>query len=150
MKKAKTKQLVLKKSYSRVYENQVTKAEKMLSNRKRISKCIRKARSFVERMHNLPKFDACSRNICNLCDLLADFVEGIYQNAPLATIVSVLGGLLYLVLPFDVIPDIPFIGWFDDAAVLAFVVAAVQNDVKEYLDWKAQYPIVDAEEITAY
>ena len=55
----------------------------------------------------------------------------------MSTIVALLAGLLYLVLPVDVIADFfPAVGWVDDAAVLAFVMAAEQSDVKEYLSWK--------------
>lgn len=150
MKKTESKQITLKKSYSKAYEKQVSKAEKMLNNRKKISKKIRKARDIFERLHNIPKFDALSKNICSLCDLLSDYVDGIYQKAPLSTIIAVLGGLLYLVLPIDVLADfIPFLGWLDDAAVLAFVIAAEQNDVKEYLTWKTQQTIIDVEPIPA-
>jgi uncharacterized membrane protein YkvA (DUF1232 family) len=39
----------------------------------------------------------------------------------------ILGGLAYFVLPFDGIPDfLPLIGFTDDAAVIAAVVAAVR------------------------
>ena len=149
MKKAKSQQRALRKSYSRAYERQVNKAEKMIANRKKISKTIRKARDIFERLHNIPKFDALSKNICSLCDLLADYVEGIYKKAPLSTIAAILGGLLYLVLPIDVLADfIPVLGWLDDAAILAFVVAAEQNDVKEYLTWKSQQNLIDDEEVT--
>ena len=44
MKNAEGRQIALKKSYYRVYEKQVGKAEKMLVNRKKISKSIQKAR----------------------------------------------------------------------------------------------------------
>ena len=148
MKKTESKQIVLNERYSRHYEKQKNKAQKTLANRKKISKYIRKARKFIERLHNLPKFEAFSNNICNLCDLLSDYIEGIYEKAPIATIIAVLGGLIYLVWPFDAIPDIPFIGWVDDAAVLSFIVAAEQNDVREYLGWKSQHSVIDVDEIT--
>lgn len=85
----------------------------------------------------MPKWESLALNICNLCDLLSDYCDGIYPNIPLATIVAIIGGLLYVVLPIDALPDIfPIVGWADDAAVLAFVVAAERNDVNEYLNWK--------------
>ena len=151
MKNAEGRQIALKKSYYRVYEKQVGKAERMLVNRKKISKSIQKARNIVERLHNIHKLAALSKNICDLCDLLSDYVEGIYQKAPISTIVAVLAGLLYLVLPIDVLPDVfPVFGWIDDAAVLAFVMAAEQNDVNEYLAWKARQTIIDAETVIAF
>lgn len=44
----------------------------------------------------------------------------------------VLGGLAYFVMPFDGIPDIlPFIGFSDDAAVIAAVIAAIRMNMKD-------------------
>ena len=127
----------LKKRYRQVYDKCVDKARKMLPNRHKISKALRKARKIFERLHNTPRFDTFSDNICNFCDLLSDYFEGIYKNLPLSTIVAVLAGVLYLVLPFDVLADyIPVLGWIDDMAVLGFIVKAEQNDIKEYLSWK--------------
>ena len=143
------KQVALSKNRKRFYDKCVVRAEKMLPNKKKICKTIRKARNIFERLHNIPRCDALCKNICSFCDLLADYFEGIYQNLPLSTIVAILGGLLYLVLPIDVLADfIPVLGWLDDAAVLAFVVAAEQNDVKEYLAWKAKHAIIDTEKIS--
>ena len=89
-------------------------------------------------MHNIPRFETLSKQICNLCDLLSDYLDGTYTNLPTATIIALIGGLLYLVLPIDAIADfIPWFGLLDDAAVLGFVIAAEQNDVNEYLEWKS-------------
>lgn len=44
-----------------------------------------------------------------------------------------------MVLPIDAVADfLPVVGWLDDATVLAFIVAAEYNDVREYLTWKEE------------
>ena len=127
----------LKKGYMRVYNKCAAKANSILNSKKKTSAYVRKARKIFERLHNLPRFESFSKNICNFCDLLSDYFDGLYENLPLSTIVAILAGLLYLVLPLDCLADfIPLIGWLDDAAVLGFVVLAEQNDVNEYLAWK--------------
>ena len=137
----------LAKSHQRIYKKCVSKADKIVNNKKKIAKLIRKARNIFSKLHNLPKCDALARNICSFCDLLSDYFDGIYKNLPLSTIVALLAGIIYLVSPFDAIVDyFPAIGWIDDAAVLGFVIAAEQNDIREYLQWKENHSIVDAEE----
>ena len=130
-------QLVLSKPRARLYRKCVEKARKILDNRNKVGKILRKARKILEKFRFVPKLKGPAGHICDFCDLLADYFEGHYPNLPMSTIVALLAGLLYLVLPFDVIADFfPAVGWVDDAAVLAFVMAAEQNDVKEYKAWK--------------
>lgn len=140
----KDKKNTLEKRYKKFYDKCLSKAEKMRPNKKKISNVLKKARKIFERLHNIPRCEALTKNICYFCDLLSDYFAGIYQELPLSTIVAVLAGLLYVVSPIDAFPDvIPVLGWIDDAAVLAFVVAAEQGDVEEYLNWKKQQVIND-------
>ena len=108
-----------------------------MPDKSKISNKIRKARKIFERLHNIPRCDDLSKNICNLCDLISDYLDGTYTNLPLATILASVAGILYLVLPIDALADfIPVLGWLDDAAVLGFVIATEQKDINEYLEWK--------------
>ena len=45
---------------------------------------------------------------------------------------AIAGGLGYLILPADFIPDIfPLIGWLDDATVVAGVITAIRSRIKD-------------------
>src|SRR5437588_10862788 len=55
-----------------------------------------------------------------LVALLRDYANRTYHEAPFGAVAAIATAILYLVSPFDVIPDfIPVIGYMDDAAVLA-------------------------------
>lgn len=72
-----------------------------------------------------------------LVAMLRDYVGGRYREVPIGAIAAVAAAILYLVSPFDVIPDfIPVIGYMDDAAVLALCLRMVRNDLVKYGDWK--------------
>lgn len=138
-------QLALSKPRARLYHRCVERARKILGNKQKVGKTIRKARKIVDKFRFVPKLKTAAGHICDFCDLLADYFEGHYPNLSMSTIVALLAGLLYLVLPVDVIADFfPAVGWVDDAAVLAFVMAAEQSDVKEYLSWKKKQKFGDA------
>ena len=127
----------LKKRYKKFYEKYKAKGQALIPDRKRISNIIRKTRSKIEKLKNIPKFKKLSMQLCDLCDMVSDYLDGDYENFPLATVVALLGGLIYLTVPFDAIVDfIPFLGFIDDAAVIAFVVNSEQYDVNKYLEWK--------------
>ncbi|MDI3281627.1 MAG: DUF1232 domain-containing protein [Bacillota bacterium] len=45
----------------------------------------------------------------------------------------VLGGLLYVLLPLDLVPDLfPLLGWLDDAAVVALVWSFLSQELQRY------------------
>ena len=69
--------------------------------------------------------------------MLKDFFTRVYTEIPMGTIMAIVGSLLYLICPLDVIPDaIPVIGFLDDAAVLAACLKAVKIDIEKYKVFK--------------
>jgi uncharacterized membrane protein YkvA (DUF1232 family) len=72
--------------------------------------------------------------------VIKDYANGSYRKIPWATIAAIVGTLVYIVSPIDLIPDfIPGIGLLDDAAVLAFCLKAVHSDLQNYKTWKESH-----------
>jgi len=70
-------------------------------------------------------------------ELLADFLSGRYREVPWYTVAAVAAALLYVLNPFDVIPDfIPVVGQVDDALVITFCLALIEEDLNRYREWK--------------
>lgn len=71
--------------------------------------------------------------------MLNDYRKGTYSNVPWFTIAAIAFTFLYLLNPFDLIPDfIPGIGYIDDFAVFAFSLRFIETDLHKYLDWKLE------------
>ncbi len=50
------------------------------------------------------------------------------------------GGLIYLVSPLDLIPDVlPLLGFVDDAAVLFWIVRQVRRDLDDFRAWEREW-----------
>ena len=65
-------------------------------------------------------------------DLLAAYYCAFDRNTPLQIKAALLGALAYFVLPFDFIPDmLPFVGYTDDAAVLAAAIKLVSSNITD-------------------
>jgi uncharacterized membrane protein YkvA (DUF1232 family) len=70
--------------------------------------------------------------------LIKDSYNGRY-DVSWSTVALLAAALLYVVLPADAIPDFfPFIGFTDDAAVMALVFQQVSSEIADYERWKAR------------
>lgn len=72
-----------------------------------------------------------------LLSMTKDYATGTYRGLPRSTVLAVAFGLLYVLNPFDLMPDfIPGIGYLDDMSMLALVIGSVRKDVAEYARWR--------------
>ena len=73
-----------------------------------------------------------------LLRLLRAYVKGDYRDVPLKSLILIIAGVLYFLMPFDIVPDfIVGVGFIDDAAVLAWVVSTVKTVLDEFMRWEA-------------
>ena len=69
--------------------------------------------------------------------MLGDVFTGKYKKVPVGTIAAIVGTLLYVLMPQDLIPDyIPGIGYVDDATILGLCLNFTRYDVEEYKKFK--------------
>ncbi|AFL80104.1 hypothetical protein Aeqsu_0594 [Aequorivita sublithincola DSM 14238] len=69
--------------------------------------------------------------------MLKDVKKGSYKTVPWFTIASIAVALLYVLNPFDLVPDfIPGVGYIDDLAVLSISMGWIETDLHKYLDWR--------------
>ena len=72
-----------------------------------------------------------------LIEMVRDYFSGTYKDIPWTSVAAMAFGIVYVVNPFDLVPDfIPFAGYVDDIAVVALVVAAVQLDLRKYCEFR--------------
>jgi uncharacterized membrane protein YkvA (DUF1232 family) len=83
-----------------------------------------------------PALKQILENLKNLYGLFVDSVKGKYNLHP--AIIGIIGaGLLYFIIPLDLIPDyIPIVGLLDDYAVLSAIINSLQTELTEYCEWK--------------
>lgn len=72
-----------------------------------------------------------------LMAIVKDYWSGAYRNIPYGSIASIVFTLIYVLNPFDLVPDmLPLIGQLDDVAVLGACLILVEQDLHKYRDWK--------------
>ncbi len=95
----------------------------------------------AEKIQSLAKrggpLDALFDDIRTLIAMVRDYASGAYREIPFGTIAAIVGALLYVLSPIDLIPDfIPGVGFIDDAAVVATCLRLVAYDIQKYRETK--------------
>ena len=94
--------------------------------------------STLDKINDVSVLAGLLDNIRTAYDMVSDSVTGKYKGVSKATLALLAGGLAYLALPIDLVPDfIPVAGWIDDAAVLGWIFARCADEFKKYKSLKS-------------
>jgi len=113
------------------FENAKRKAEELINSSARLNQLLQealnKARIQKQRIRKVWE------ELLQLIELVSAYAKGEYRNIPWKAIVYAIAAIIYFVNPFDVIPDFIFgIGFLDDAAVIAFVINAIREEIERF------------------
>lgn len=76
-----------------------------------------------------------------LASMIRDSFSGEYKEVPWTTMAMIAFATIYVINPFDLIPDfIPVVGWTDDISVVLLVFAAIGHDLEKYCISKGRNP----------
>ena len=79
------------------------------------------------------------RDVQVLVRLVRAWARGDYRDVSKGTIALILGALVYFLTPIDAIIDgLPFAGYLDDAAILAWVISEVRGEIEAFKTWEAK------------
>lgn len=113
-----------KEETEHISENDVDEA---LDNKKKVENKILNSQI-------LEKYAETARTMFHM---LNDYRKGNYNEAPWFSIAAATFTLLYILNPFDLIPDfIPVVGYIDDLSVLTIALSFMQTDLHNYLKWR--------------
>ena len=74
-----------------------------------------------------------------LVRLMNAWVRADYREVPRASIVLAIAGILYFVVPSDLVPDfILAVGFLDDVAVISWVARELHKELEAFRTWEAQ------------
>jgi uncharacterized membrane protein YkvA (DUF1232 family) len=105
-----------------------------------VSGVLDKEEEILGKAHGpLEKF---AQTIKLLFSVIKDYANGNYKKIPWTTIAAIIGSLLYVFSPIDLVPDfIPVLGLMDDAAVLGMCLAGIERDLEKYKIWKKRHSV---------
>ena len=118
-----------RKNYNRMLHFLKGRSYSQYVNDRSFSRKIRKASGALT---------AILQDVKDLYNLFRDAIGGQYKLHPV-NLGIIGGGLLYFIIPMDLIPDfIPLAGFIDDIAILTMITNALQGELAKYRNWKKQ------------
>jgi uncharacterized membrane protein YkvA (DUF1232 family) len=73
--------------------------------------------------------------------LIRAYYRGEYRDVRIANLILIIGAIIYVLDPWDLIPDwIPGLGYLDDATVMAFAVQKTRETLDEFTTWETTAP----------
>ncbi len=82
-----------------------------------------------------------------LVRLLKAYVNGHYRQLPWKSLLMIIGGLLYFLMPLDLIPDfVPVTGLADDITIILMVFKTINGDIQNFIDFEERYWKVELNE----
>lgn len=76
-----------------------------------------------------------------LAEMISDYFTGKYKEVPWSVIAQTAFALVYVIIPFDLIPDfIPVLGWFDDIGIVGIVIRSIRHVLKSYCIYRKLSP----------
>lgn len=95
-------------------------------------------RGTISRLNMIPNVENNDGAIRLFIDMIRDYRKGSYKLLSLSTLLTLIGSLIYIISPIDVIPDSIFVvGALDDLAVVAFAIRTCYEEVCAYKLWLA-------------
>ena len=105
-----------------IKKGDTTKAKEALENEE----------SIIEKVLSSKRLKKYYEDVKLFFKMLKDYFDG-KCDLPVMTVVAIGVALIYILNPFDVVPDvIPVVGYVDDALVLSFCLFLIEEDVENY------------------
>jgi uncharacterized membrane protein YkvA (DUF1232 family) len=73
--------------------------------------------------------------------LIRAYYRGEYRHVSATNLVMIIGAIIYVLNPWDLIPDwIPTLGFLDDATILAFAIQKTRETLDDFTNWETSAP----------
>ena len=115
------------------------KARRIADDDSKLRKLVEMVKEKLNDLARNEKLQQLFHTVELLIKMVKSYLAGDYREYPKRTLLLILFGLIYFLIPLDAIPDfIPVTGFIDDLTVLLWVYKSIQKDITAFQDWEKQ------------
>ncbi len=130
----------LKVEKNKYFEQAKSKASHILSNKEKLEEVLAASKNRLSELNiENSKLKKLGTNLRLFLRMIKAYARGLYKEIPWKSMVAIVGGVLYFLMPLDLVPDfIPFTGFLDDFTVIMLISNAFQQDIEQFETWEQQ------------
>lgn len=127
-----------KTSESRLFERIRSTAASIAGDNEKLNGLVSSSK---DKLHNInfdnSKITKLGNNLRIIIRMIQAYVNGSYRELPWKSLLALTGGLVYFMMPLDLMPDfIPFTGLLDDFTVIMLLSSVFQQDIQDFILWE--------------
>lgn len=129
----------LKIKENKFFDQAKTRASNILGNREKLEEVLNASKTRLEEINlDNTKLSKLGHNLRVFLKMIQAYAKGYYRDAPWKSMVAIVAGIIYFLMPIDLIPDfIPFTGFIDDFTVIMLISNAFHQDIEQFEIWDA-------------
>lgn len=118
----------------RILDGLMGKSNRILNNKHRFFNLFTRSMSKAE---GIGEFDEIKTDLRTVFSLVGDYLHGNYKKVSKTSLLLIIGSLLYLLNPMDLVPDFLLgVGFLDDLAVFTYMIKKIRQELDKYRNWK--------------
>ncbi|WP_077064895.1 YkvA family protein [Lagierella massiliensis] len=118
----------------RILDGLMGKSNRILNNKHRFFNLFTRSMSKAE---GIGEFDEIKADLGTVFSLVGDYLHGNYKKVSKTSLLLIIGSLLYLLNPMDLVPDFLLgVGFLDDLAVFTYMIKKIRQELDKYRTWK--------------
>jgi len=125
----------LKLDFSKIFRKLSPKANRIYHDKNRLNSLIKEG---MKLLFSNKAFADLIDDIKIALQLIKSYYKGEYRAVSKKNIIMIIIGFIYLVNPMDVVPDFLLGGFIDDAAVFAYIIKLIHNELASFTLWKSK------------
>lgn len=129
----------LKIQKNKFFDQAKTRASNILGNKEKLEEVLNASKTRLGEVNlENSKLSKLGTNLRVFLRMIQAYAKGQYRDAPWKSMVGMVAGIIYFLMPIDLVPDfIPFTGFIDDFTVIMLISNAFQQDIEQFEIWES-------------